>query len=186
MNYTEEELHHKYITYEKKINELLYKIICITDTVLKEQLEEEYIELENEFNTIKIQLSQLKDLIYLEIFNNMVFDLYNFYQSQYNNAEDLFSAIEYNNNIKVKNYLVKNRFKNIYYNNNVERRYLINIAQYLKCKIIIKDMENNTLDILNNIDTSITLSIVLYCPILKYNTILPSTFQTNLYLYKNL
>ena len=139
------------------LNNILHRLSAVSDLVLKEQLGEECIELENDLSLYTMQLTQLTTIIYQDIFSKGIDDLYIFYLGQFKPEENQIIALEKTNNISIMHLVKKFRIRII--PDYIDRKNLIDISTMLKCKIIIKDMQNIILDVVNIYEKELILYV---------------------------
>lgn len=146
---------------EKRLNKLyaekdalIVRIAGITDSVLQEQCREEYQELDE-------KIAKVEDLYMREMFKLMASDHYNFYNSQFSKVDNLLDAIDKTNGTNLREIIKQKRLRTPINLN--DRRLLALLANEIKKKIVIFDMENITLDEIGIFDETLRL----YVPIIS-------------------
>lgn len=128
--------------------ELLKRITGITQYVLKEQLADEYTDLSNNILITEQQLTQFNQMLLDKIFSEMYNDLFTYYSLQFKKNNNLITSIELTNNTSIQSNILANRLripKDI-----TDRRTLIILLNFLNCSLVVKNLENITLDIIGN------------------------------------
>lgn len=121
---------------EKK-NELIIRIAGVTDEILMEQLREEYQMLDE-----KIQRAE--QAAWNELFVAMCDDIREFYACQFKPESNIIQALEITNNVKLEDICQRSRIRAP--KSMLDRRQLCILADALKKKIVVRDIEGYTLD----------------------------------------
>jgi len=131
----------RYNKLNQKFNDLIYRIVGVTDIVLKEQLQEEYKEIEKKIKDIETD-------IIAEKCNMMIMEYKIFYQQQYVIADNALVALEKTNKKNGLDQLFqKYRLRNPI---TFKWQLLMHIASALQITIVVKDYENRTLDYISD------------------------------------
>lgn len=156
-------LKNKLYKLEKEHENLLLRIVGVTDSLLRDQLRQDFIDVENNIKELNLEINNIKQIVMIEIAEDIKQDHLLFYNNQFVN-DDPITCIEKTNNICLREIIIKKRMRippDITY-----RREVCLIANEINKKIVLLDYESNVIDYIGKGDGEIKL----YCScFLRFN-----------------
>jgi hypothetical protein len=148
---------------EKELENLLLRIVGVTDYILLEQLQQDCIDIENTILVTKASCKELEQVIALKISEDIKNSHIEFYSKQFK-ISDPITCLEKTNNITLRDFIKNKRLR--LPENITQKRELCIIANDLNKKIVLLDYEGNIIDYIGKgID-----EIKLYCKcFLRFN-----------------
>jgi hypothetical protein len=138
-------------------NNLILRICGLSDEILQEQAADEYSMLEQRIIQTE---KEYADAQVNEKVVSMIRDHTHYYENMFKKEPDVITALEITNDIDLRSLIKQHRLRAP--TTLADRRLLVILANTLKIKITIVDMESVVLDVVPNVDVTYMMHLRLY------------------------